>query len=110
MRWPEKVLEVRLIVSKPILNTSGTMYSYISSMKYPSSSGQKCSIAGCTCSASTSRYLLAVCLPSMNTRATLPRQQNISHITIFPPDPCIVRERQDGFMGLWGSRKIRRFP
>ena len=51
---------------------------------------------------------MAVCLPTRNTRAPLPCQQNMPHIMMLPPDSCILGVRQDGFMASWGSRQIQR--
>ncbi|GFW49259.1 hypothetical protein TNCV_3057691 [Trichonephila clavipes] len=62
----------------------------------------------CILLVSISKYFVAVCLPSRNTWAPIPYQQNVPYILVIPPDPCTGQVRQGGFMALWGSRRIQR--
>ncbi|GFU86306.1 hypothetical protein TNCV_369621 [Trichonephila clavipes] len=104
MWWPGKVLEVRLMFSEPILTTSGAICSCIIVPEVSVTIWIKCNFAGCTWSASMSRYIMAVCLQLRNTQAPLPCQQHVPYIMILPPDPCTERVREDRFMASWGSR------
>ncbi|GFW49309.1 hypothetical protein TNCV_3058191 [Trichonephila clavipes] len=50
---------------------------------------------------------MAVCLPSRNTRAQLPSQQNMPHIMILPPDPCTIDEAHFWLNGYVNKQNCR---